>query len=104
MAARSCPDEGDDGGARRRRGDGSPAGSPRPGASRAVHLGGGDTSAGRRGVCGMTDAVHETATIVVPCFDEADRLDPVALRDLALAAMGRVLIVDDGSTDGTADL
>jgi glycosyltransferase involved in cell wall biosynthesis len=49
-------------------------------------------------------APTETVTIVVPCFDEARRLDPVALRDLALAVMGRVLLVDDGSTDGTAEL
>lgn len=42
-------------------------------------------------------------TIVVPCFDEARRLDVGALLDLATAADARVLLVDDGSTDGTAE-
>jgi dolichyl-phosphate beta-glucosyltransferase len=50
------------------------------------------------------EAAPEAATIVVPCFDEADRLDTVVLRDLASAIQGRVLIVDDGSTDDTAAL
>jgi len=43
-------------------------------------------------------------TIVVPCFDEVGRLDVPALLDLATAAEARVLLVDDGSTDGTTDL
>jgi glycosyltransferase involved in cell wall biosynthesis len=41
-------------------------------------------------------------TIVVPCFDEAARLDPDGLRQLACLAGARVHLVDDGSTDGTA--
>ncbi|MGI9052116.1 MAG: glycosyltransferase [Ilumatobacteraceae bacterium] len=41
------------------------------------------------------------ATIVVPCFNEVARLDPLALRGLARAASARVLLVDDGSRDGT---
>ena len=41
-------------------------------------------------------------TIVVPCFDEADRLDPDGLRRLAGLARARVHLVDDGSSDGTA--
>ena len=42
-----------------------------------------------------------TATIVVPCFNEVDRLDPAALCRLARHAHARVLLVDDGSRDGT---
>lgn len=44
-----------------------------------------------------------TRAIVVPCFNEAQRLDTDNL--VALAKLGRchVLVVDDGSTDGTAD-
>jgi glycosyltransferase involved in cell wall biosynthesis len=43
-----------------------------------------------------------TTTIVVPCFDEASRLDPGGLRQLACLAHARIHLVDDGSTDGTA--
>lgn len=45
-----------------------------------------------------------TATIVVPCFNEIDRLDGAALHELAVRADARVLVVDDGSTDGTGPL
>jgi glycosyltransferase involved in cell wall biosynthesis len=40
--------------------------------------------------------------IVVPCFDEAHRLDADAFGELAAGARARVLLVDDGSTDATA--
>ena len=46
--------------------------------------------------------MSEPATaIVVPCFNEAERLDATALVDLARLADARVVLVDDGSTDGT---
>jgi dolichyl-phosphate beta-glucosyltransferase len=41
--------------------------------------------------------------VVIPCFDEADRLDTAALLDLALK-VDRLLLVDDGSTDATGTL
>lgn len=44
-----------------------------------------------------------TATVVVPCYNEATRLDPQGFRDLA-AGVGHVLFVDDGSTDSTRDV
>ena len=43
-----------------------------------------------------------TCTLVVPCFNEAARLDPDQFDALAAAADARVLAVDDGSTDDTA--
>ena len=43
-----------------------------------------------------------TRAVVVPCFDEADRLDTVRLAALAGVA-DRVVFVDDGSTDQTAE-
>ena len=43
-----------------------------------------------------------SCTVVVPCFNEAARLDPDKLDVLATAAEARVLAVDDGSTDDTA--
>lgn len=42
-----------------------------------------------------------TVTIVVPCFDEAARLDDDALVELAERAGARLALVDDGSTDAT---
>ena len=43
-----------------------------------------------------------TVAIVVPCFDEADRLDPDGLTELAKRAGATLVLVDDGSTDTTA--
>lgn len=45
-----------------------------------------------------------SCTVVVPCFNEARRLDRAQLDTLADAAQARVLAVDDGSTDGTPAL
>ena len=43
-----------------------------------------------------------SVAIVVPCFDEADRLDPDGLTELAKRAGATLVLVDDGSTDATA--
>ena len=48
-----------------------------------------------------TDDAPATACIVVPCFDEARRLDVDALLGLVTDGGIRLLLVDDGSTDGT---
>lgn len=45
-----------------------------------------------------------STTVVVPCYNEAARLRPDLVRDLAAACDAHVLLVDDGSTDGTAAL
>lgn len=42
--------------------------------------------------------------VVVPCYNESDRLDPATLTELAATARARVLAVDDGSTDDTRAL
>lgn len=44
-----------------------------------------------------------TLTVVVPCFNEADRFDPEAFRTYEVGSVD-FLFVDDGSTDGTAAL
>jgi glycosyltransferase involved in cell wall biosynthesis len=43
-------------------------------------------------------------TLVVPCHNEASRLDVEAFTNLGRQLEGRVLFVDDGSTDATADI
>jgi glycosyltransferase involved in cell wall biosynthesis len=40
-------------------------------------------------------------TVVVPCFNEARRIDADRLRELARSCDARILAVDDGSTDDT---
>jgi dolichyl-phosphate beta-glucosyltransferase len=42
--------------------------------------------------------------LVVPCFDEATRLDAGALRDATCQAKLELVLVDDGSRDGTREL
>ncbi len=45
-----------------------------------------------------------TTTIVIPCFNEAERLQPGQVAALAAEPGIRVLLVDDGSTDATLEL
>ena len=58
----------------------------------------------------VTEEVHEHAgigafaCIVIPCFNEAARLDREALIGLAADPSVRLLFVDDGSTDSTRDV
>ena len=52
-------------------------------------------------VSAMTSAAP-SVVIVVPCYDEAGRLDPDGLTELSKRAGARLLLVDDGSTDATA--
>jgi len=47
------------------------------------------------------DTATPLACIVVPCFNEAARLDEVALAGLVQDGRLHLLLVDDGSTDGT---
>jgi dolichyl-phosphate beta-glucosyltransferase len=49
----------------------------------------------------MTEAAAP-AVIVVPCFNEAHRIDERAFIDVAAGGRLRLLFVDDGSTDDTA--
>ncbi len=51
-----------------------------------------------------TAAPHSVPCLVVPCFNEAQRLDATAFAELAASGDVRLLFVDDGSTDATAEV
>lgn len=44
---------------------------------------------------------HVATTVVVPCFNEADRIDPAAFLSMTASPGVSVLFVDDGSADRT---
>jgi glycosyltransferase involved in cell wall biosynthesis len=50
------------------------------------------------------DAVIEPClSVVMPCFDEAPTVEGMVARVLASPYTGELIVVDDGSTDGTAE-
>lgn len=52
----------------------------------------------------MSDASPLSATIVIPCYNEAKRLDVGQVEALVADPRLKVLMVDDGSSDGTGEL
>jgi glycosyltransferase involved in cell wall biosynthesis len=58
----------------------------------------------------MTEAYTMTAlpegclAVVIPCFNEVERIRPCISRVLEQSVVGEVIVVDDGSTDGTSDI
>ena len=48
-------------------------------------------------------AAPETVSVVIPAMDEADAVADVVTRLRAVAAWREVLVIDDGSRDGTAE-
>ena len=56
------------------------------------------------GVDAMQGEAHESVTIVVPCFNESQRLDSESFLKLAAVVGVKVLFVDDGSSDDTFSL
>ncbi len=45
-----------------------------------------------------------TLTVVIPCYNEAETIEEVLDRVLAVGMATEILIVDDGSTDGTREI
>jgi SAM-dependent methyltransferase len=44
------------------------------------------------------------ASVVIPCFNEVDNVGEAIDRTIRQAGVGEVVVVDDGSSDGTADV
>ena len=52
----------------------------------------------------MNADTNRTRTIVVPCYNEAERLDAERYRQFVDGGLTRFLFVDDGSSDATASI
>jgi glycosyltransferase involved in cell wall biosynthesis len=52
----------------------------------------------------LSDATSPCLSVVMPCFNEAASVERVVGRVLASPYTGELIIVDDGSTDGTRDV
>lgn len=50
----------------------------------------------------MTSERRPTFAVVVPCFDESELIETCATRLLEIEAIDLIAVVDDGSTDGSA--
>jgi glycosyltransferase involved in cell wall biosynthesis len=49
-------------------------------------------------------ALADLVALIIPALNEAEALPPVLEEALALSCIGEIIVVDDGSTDGTADV
>ena len=50
------------------------------------------------------EATNSDLTLVMPAFNEEDRISEALRRALALEFIDKIVVVDDGSLDGTADV
>ena len=52
----------------------------------------------------MPSAKRVTLSVLIPCYNERDTIEPVLDRVEAVGLADEIIIVDDGSTDGTRDV
>jgi len=45
-----------------------------------------------------------TLSVIIPCYNEVETIEPVLQRVMAVELANEIIIVDDGSTDGTHDV
>lgn len=50
------------------------------------------------------DAAKMTLTVVIPCYNEVSSIEPVLERVESVGLADEIIIVDDGSTDGTREI
>src|SRR4051812_5464504 len=50
-----------------------------------------------------TPAKRLTLSVIIPCYNEADTIEPMLERVEEIGLADQIIIVDDGSTDGTRD-
>src|SRR5262249_36138857 len=53
---------------------------------------------------GSVSARRLTLSVIIPCYNEADTIEPVLERVEEVGLADEIVIVDDGSTDGTRDI
>lgn len=51
-----------------------------------------------------TEAKRLTLSVIIPCYNEVDTIEPMLERVEEVGLADEIVIVDDGSTDGTRDL
>lgn len=57
----------------------------------------------RKRVANRKPGSELTLTVVIPCYNEVDTIDEILKRVMAVGLANEIIIVDDGSTDGSRD-
>jgi len=52
----------------------------------------------------VPETIEQCLTVVMPCYDERATVSAIVAAVLAAPLVGELIIVDDGSTDGTSDV